>query len=413
MSSTIGAVVLETSSFEPQDNLRGLTVCWVGNPRYTYPLNATEDKKWQFLTGLGVRMIVLAFAVGLRPRNFIQHAQFILLPELPLSILRYLEMFFVTPFILLWLIARRDVTVIVASSPFEGALAAFAKSVARLFSKRVALVVESHGDFEVAVLEQRKVTFSGIYRWLMRQAAQHGLRHADILRAVSHSTRQQLEQWIPGKTIHQFMAWTDAEAFRDRQREIPVTEARDIVYGGVLIPRKEVHTLITAFAQIADEIPDAHLWLIGKPENTAYAEVLHNLTETLGLQARVTFVGMVGQVELGGYLARGRALVLPSLSEGLPRIVIEAMFSGLVVIASRVSGIPEVIEDGVTGYLITPKDPLLLADTLRRMYANTDVEAMTARARLVAEQVFSETAYLEGYQRLLSAAIHTADRKAS
>lgn len=404
--------MLETATVSA-NRLAGLSVCWVGNPRYTQPLNQTEDKKWQYMTQLGVTMFVLGFASGLRPRHFKQHARFILLPELPTSVFRYLEMFTCAPLIMLWLVLVKGVRIIVATSPFEGALAAAVKSCAAVLGKRVALVVESHGDFEVGVLEQRDVAFKKVYRWAMRQAAAYGLRHADVLRAVSKSTREQLGRWTSGRPIHQFMAWTDASAFRDRPRNIPVSEARDIVYAGVLIPRKEVHTLLAAFAEVANDIPEAHLWLVGKPENAAYTAELHAQTAALGLQSRVTFAGKVSQGELGGYMAKGRALVLPSLSEGLPRVVIEAMFSGLVVIASRVSGIPEVIEDGVTGYLIPPKEPAILADTLRRMYANPDVQAMTARARKVAEAVFSEAAFLEGYRSLLLAARESLDRKAS
>ena len=361
------------------------------------------------MTALGVKMLVMAFSMGWRPRRFTQHARFILLPELPVSILRYAEMFVCGPLILLWLIARQHVSVIVAGDPFEGAVGALAKNMARLFGKQVRLVVESHGDFEVAVLEQRQVTFRGLYHRLMHMAASYGFRHADVLRAVSNSTREQLSHWTGGKPVIQFMTWTDVSAFRDRPRTVPVAEARDILHAGVLIPRKGVHTLLAAFAQVAPDVPDAHLWIIGKPENMAYAAQLHTQTEVLGLQSRVTFVGGVNQQELAGYMARARAMVLASLSEGLPRVVVEGMMSGLVVIASRVSGIPEVIEDGVTGYLIPPEQPDVLADTLRRMYANPDVAGMAQRARVFAEQFFSEDAYIEGYRRLLAAALEKGD----
>lgn len=395
----------ENANTEQQQNLQGIHVCWIGNPRYSQPLNPTDDKKWGLLAGLGVDMFVMGFGSGLRPRTFRQHARFILLPELPISILRYMEIFAFAPFILLWLIIRHNVSVIVAGGPFEGSIGALAKNIARLMGKRVALVVESHGDFEVAVLEQRQVTFRGGYRWLMHKAAAYAFRHADVLRAVSNSTREQLDQWTTGKPIIQFMTWTDISSFRDRTRTIPAAQARDIIHAGALIPRKGVHTLLAAFAQVAPEIPEAHLWVIGKPENAVYAAQVYAQAETLGLQSRVTFVGWVGQQELARYMARARAMVLASLSEGLPRVVVEGMMSGLVVIASRVSGIPEVIEDGVTGYLIPPEKPDVLADTLRRMYANTDVEAMTQRARAFAEHFFSEAAYVDGYRRLLSAAV--------
>ncbi|MBI1282353.1 MAG: glycosyltransferase [Anaerolineaceae bacterium] len=350
-------------------------------------------------------MFVIGFATGFQPRYFSQHAWFILLPELPVSVLRYLEMFVFAPFILLWLIMRHNITVIVAGSPFEGSIGALAKNVARLFGRRVTLVVESHGDFEVAVLEQRQVSFRGVYRWLMNKAATYAFRNADVLRAVSNSTRQQINRWLPDKSVIQFMTWTDVSAFRDRTREIPVSQAYDIVHAGALIPRKGVHTLLDAFAQVAPEVPEAHLWIIGKPENAVYTAQVQAQTSALGLENRVTFVGAVNQQELAKYMLRARAMVLASLSEGLPRVVVEGMMSGLVVIASRVSGIPEVIEDGVTGYLIPPEQPAILADTLRRMYANPDVETMTQKARAFAEQFFSETAYVDGYRRLLSGAV--------
>jgi glycosyltransferase involved in cell wall biosynthesis len=88
----------------------------------------------------------------------------------------------------------------------------------------------------------------------MRWTARFALRHADLLRAVSHSTRAQLERWMPGKPIVQFPAWTDIEAFfavgkhgDDRKPEV--------VYAGVLIPLKGIHHLINGFARVVAEVP--------------------------------------------------------------------------------------------------------------------------------------------------------------
>jgi glycosyltransferase involved in cell wall biosynthesis len=388
-----------------QGHSKQVKACWIGGTRYSRPLNPTLDAKWRALTELDAELYVVGFASGLRPRRFSQQAHFYLMPQLPTSILRYLEMYLLAPWLLLWLIRQRGVNVIIAQSPFEGAAAAVVKRIVGLFGRRVALVVESHGDFEMALFTQRKITFISVYRWLMRRSARYSFRHADVLRAVSDSTRQQLEQWSPGTPIEQFMAWIDFEAFGSVQRERPLAQSWDLLYAGLLIPRKNVHILIEAFAQIAPDVPAAHLWLVGKPENQEYTEQLKTQVERLDLKDRVIFVGAVQQKELAGYMARARAMALVSSSEGLPRVIMEAMFGGLVVIGSRVSGIPEVIRDGVTGYLVPPDDTTALVGALRKVYEDADIDTMGQRARAFAQAFFSRQSYINGYKRLLETAL--------
>lgn len=389
-------------------DLSGLGVCWIGNMRYAYPLSLTDDRKWRLLGGLGLRMYIIGFASGLKPRAFAHHARFYLLPELPAAPLRYLEFFLIVPLLALWLVFRRNISVIVATSPFEGAIGALVKNTARLFGRQVALVVESHGDFEVAVFQQRRVRFAGLYKRVMSRLARYGLRHADVLRAVSGSTRQQLQAWTSGKKpLHQFMTWSDFGTFAGLQRALPLSETQAVLYAGTLIPRKGVHILIEAFARAADD--QAELWLVGKAENREYADQLTALVERCGLTGRVQFIGAVAQAELAAYMGRARTLVLVSQSEGLPRVVIEAMMTGLIVIASRVSGNPEVIEDGSTGYLVPPDDVEALAAVLRQVLRDPHADDIGARARAFARQFFSESAYVEGYQRLLSQAARAAE----
>lgn len=385
-------------------DLTGLGVCWLGNMRYTQPLSLTDDRKWRLLAGLGMRMYIIGFSADRRPRQFTCHARFYLLPELPLAPLRYLEFVLIAPLLMLWLVFRRNVRVLVASSPYEGALGALVKQAARLVGRRVALVVESHGDYEVSVFMQRQVRLAGLYRWLMRRAVAVAFYHADAFRAISGMTARQLQPHVRGRPFQQFMTWTDAAVFRDTPREIPITHTQDVVYAGVLIPRKGVHVLLEAFAAIAEDVPNATLWLVGKAENTEYAAQLAEQAQRLELAGRVQFVGAVPQRELAAYFGRCRVKVLPSLSEGLGRVLLEAMLCGTPCIGSRVDGIPDLVKDGITGYLVPPEDPAALSQALLKALTDPDPDAMSDRARTFARSFFSETAYVEGYERLLSQA---------
>lgn len=379
-------------------------VAFVGGTRYPQPLDRTSKKKFRTLEALG-ELFVIGFSQDWRPRCFAQHARFYLFPKLPWPILRYAEMLTLGPFLALWIILRHGARILVAQSPHEGFAAALAKQAARFLACRVVLIVESHGDFEESLFLRRRVLFAGLYRQLMRWTARFSLRHADLLRAVSHSTRRQLQAWTPEKTVFQFPAWTDLEVFSEAGNGRRDPRARDILYAGVLIPLKGVHFLLEAFASIAREVPDARLWIVGRAENAAYARELKVQARQLGIDGRVSFVDEVSQRELAGYVSRCTVFALPSLSEGLPRVVFESMACGTPVIASDVSGIPEVVEDGATGFLVSPGDRGALTERLLWVLTHPEeARAMGERARLFAQGFFSTEAYTQNYANLFSEA---------
>jgi len=379
--------------------------------RYTQPLSRSQAKKWQRLTDdLAVDIFVTSFAPGLRPRRFTQHAHFYLYPQLPVAMLRYLTAYLVVPLLMLWLIMTKDIHVMIAHDPYIGFAAAVAKQAARLFGKRVALVVETRGDLQAGFFMQRKIRLQGMYRILMSLTARYALKHADALRAVSRSSRDELAALAPDKPMRQFMSWTDSEVFLNAVPEQSVSQRRDIVYAGVLVPRKGVHHLLEAFAQLAPDVPDAHLWIIGKASNASYARQLRQQTQRLALETRVTFIDHLSQAELASYMMRGRVFVLPTYAEGLPKVVVEAMLCGTPVIASAVDGIPEIIEHGKTGYLVPPGDVAALFDALHVAFSEASIDDIGARARDVAKTYFSPTAYVRQYGDLFLTAWQQLNR---
>lgn len=381
-----------------------LAACFLGGTRYSQPLNVTTEKKFRALKSLG-DLFVIGFSQDLRLRRFTEHARLYLLPALPLPVLRYAEMFVLGSLLACWLIVRHDVQVLVAQGPYEGFAAALAKKITGWLGHKVVLLVESHGDFEESVFMQRRVSLPRLYHFLMRRTARFTLRQADLLRAVSHSTRKQLERWVPGKPLSQFVAWTDIEVFLRAGANARDPSIQEVLYGGVLISRKGVHHLINAFVRVAEDFPHASLVIVGHEENKTYAAELKRQIERSGLNGRVQFVGEVPQAELAAWMRRACVFVLPSVSEGLGRVVVEAMATSTPIVGSNVGGIPEMVENGVTGFLVPPGDEGALAERIHWILQHPDEACEMGRcAHALAKRLFSTEAYVEGYRQIFEAA---------
>ena len=383
------------------------TVCWISSARYSQPLEAAATRKWRLMAGLSqYDFRVIGFAGSLRPRRFREQARFYLLPQPPTSLLRYLAIFSLAPPLLFFLILRHHGAIIVAQSPFEGAIGALVKALAGALGRQPKLIIENHNNFEEDVFLQRSLPLKSLYRAIMLATARFAFRHADAVRVISSSTAERARHYAPERPQVRFMTFSDTDVFRQMERRIPLEEARDIVYAGALIPRKGVHHLLNAFAAL--DHPQARLRLVGGAENAAYADSLRRQAAELGIAGRVHFVGAVSQRELAARFASARVMVLPSLSEGLGRVVVEAMLLGMPVIGSRVGGIPDMIADGENGYLVEPGNEAELRAALRRIY-DEDVAAMGEKARAFAEAFFSPRQYVEGYRQLFEIALGDAN----
>lgn len=120
---------------------------------------------------------------------------------------------------------------------------------------------------------------------------------------------------------------------------------------GRLVPVKGQQLLIEALAAQAAHGLRLTLTIVGDGPSLAD---LQALAAHHGIAERVRFAGAVGQQEIGGYYERADAFVLPSFAEGIPVVLMEAMATGMPVIASRITGIPELVDDGRSGLLVTP-----------------------------------------------------------
>jgi len=140
-----------------------------------------------------------------------------------------------------------------------------------------------------------------------------------------------------------------------------------LLFVGRLRIRKGVEVLLEALRELRRRVPQADLRIAGDGE---HRERLECRTAELGLESAVTFLGTCDAARVRALLRGAAALVVPSIYEGMPLVVLEAMEAGVPLVASRVSGIPEVVVDGETGWLAPPEDPAALAGALEAVLTN-------------------------------------------
>jgi len=133
---------------------------------------------------------------------------------------------------------------------------------------------------------------------------------------------------------------------------------------GRLEERKGVNFLLDAVALLKARCSDVRLKIVG---NGPQKEALERQTAALSLEAVVTFAGTKDEAGVAEALRHADLLVVPSLSEGLPVVIMEALASGVPVVASAVDGIPELVRDGETGWLVPPCDPRKLANGIEQL----------------------------------------------
>jgi glycosyltransferase involved in cell wall biosynthesis len=160
-------------------------------------------------------------------------------------------------------------------------------------------------------------------------------------------------------------------------------DAQVVLCLGSIEPRKSQAMLAAAFAKVAQRHPRAQLLLVGETADAycaGYREALHEYIQRAGLDSRA----LVAPTTKDPYSWHAVAdlLVCASDIESLPRVIIEAMAFGTPVLSTRVFGVPELIEDGQTGYLCEMRDVSALAAGLDRALSATPAErgAIAARA---------------------------------
>jgi len=259
----------------------------------------------------------------------------------------------------------------------------------------------------VASIRDTGDVLTPLQRWVQRLVC----RLADCVLVNAEAIRERLieQGYDPtrivvirnGITLARFGKSQKGSALR---RELGLPPAAElVVVFSRLNQMKGIQYFLDAAVTLARSFPDVRFLIVGDGCNR---KELEEQAHRVGLGKRAVFTGFRNDVP--DLLSEAAVSVLPSLSEGLSNSLLESMAAGVPVVATRVGGNPEVIEHGVTGFLVPPRDSAALAEAIRRLLEDKALAASFGRAgmqrvaRLFSiERSVRETESL--YERLLEA----------
>lgn len=236
------------------------------------------------------------------------------------------------------------------------------------------------------------------------------LRDACAFVAMSRAIRDEmLGAGVPAERIALLPHGVDTRRFRPAspseraalREKLGLGAGILLVYSGRLLRGKGLDTLLDAFAAVSEGRPGLHLALVGSGEGQALSveDELRRRVREGGLLGRVSFAGRVDAVE--DHLRAADLFVFPSEFEALGIALVEAAACGLPAVATRTGGIVDVVEDGVSGRLVAPRDAAGLAEAIAALAGDAAARAEMGRAARAGALVrFDERDGVERYRAL-------------
>jgi glycosyltransferase involved in cell wall biosynthesis len=206
----------------------------------------------------------------------------------------------------------------------------------------------------------------------------------------------------------------DPSAFPSHPDRQKVRKELGIVAGPVLVTiarlteQKGHRYLVQALPCLLETWPQLCCLFVGEGE---LRDALHCMANDLGVERACRFVGV--RQDIADILAAADVVVLPSISEGFPFVLLEALAMGCPVVASRVNGVPELIEDHKTGLLVPSRDPQALAKAILEVLGDpTAARKMGAEGRAVVRERYTVDQMVANTTAIFDAAMEDAGVRA-
>ncbi len=340
----------------------------------TYQLPLTENLKKKFITLSEVcNVSVLAFA---NSKTFLKetYGNFYLNKKIENRLLNYFRIIQISIFTTYKIIKKENIDIVCFQDPVSSFF-----SILFLKARRseVKIIVETHGDFIETLSLEKNLVIPRLYKKLFYIMAKYSIGKSNIIRAVSSSTEQQVLDMDSSKSVVRFPAWIDFKDFQNIEPKPLSKDKFNILFIGSVTDRKKPHMIIDAIQGINDK--SYHLSIVGPAPNEKYFKELKDLIGKSDLQNQVSLIGPVDRESVKDYYSTSNLMILPSISEGLARVIFESQVAMCPVLVTDAPGMSDIVIDGQTGYVFESNNLDSLSLKIEYIKNNYDEASLVAK----------------------------------
>ena len=362
----------------------------------TYQLPLTENLKKKFITLSEVcNVSVLAFA---NSKTFLNetYGNFYLNKKIKNRLINYFRIIQISIFTTHKIIKKENIDIVCFQDPVSSFFSILFLKVRRA---EVKIVVETHGDFIETLSLEKNLVLPRLYKKLFYIMAKYSIGKSNIIRAVSSSTEQQVLDIDSSKSVVRFPAWIDFKDFQNIEPKPLSKDKFNILFIGSVTDRKKPHMIIEAIQRINDK--SYHLSIVGPAPNEKYFKELKDLIDKSDLQNQVSLIGPVDRENVKEYYSTSNLMILPSISEGLARVIFESQVAMCPVLVTDAPGMSDIVIDGQTGYVFESNnlDSLSLKiEYIKNNYEEASLVAKNAKGFILSN--YSEDNFKFSFKKL-------------
>ena len=340
----------------------------------TYQLPLTENLKKKFITLSEVcNVSVLAFA---NSKTFLNetYGNFYLNKKIKNRLINYFRIIQISIFTTHKIIKKENIDIVCFQDPVSSFFSILFLKVRRA---EVKIVVETHGDFIETLSLEKNLVLPSLYKKLFYIMAKYSIGKSNIIRAVSSSTEQQVLDIDSSKSVVRFPAWIDFKDFQNIEPKPLSKDKFNILFIGSVTDRKKPHMIIEAIQRINDK--SYNLSIVGPAPNEKYFKELKDLIDKSDLQNQVSLIGPVDRESVKDYYSTSNLMILPSISEGLARVIFESQVAMCPVLVTDAPGMSDIVIDGQTGYVFESNNLDSLCLKIEYIKDNYDEASLVAK----------------------------------